>query len=159
MLLLLRILWLPSAVLAVTLGWIGLDRAMGWHGLQLLRVGRLLVLLGLVLAVWCAALFLLIGKGSPHPFVVKTKHLVTSGPYRYVRNPMMWGVGSIITGLAFWLGSVGLWFGFACFLLFVRCFVPGYEERDMERRFGEEYREYCRRVPRWWPRFSRPKTR
>jgi len=31
-------------------------------------------------------------------------------------------------------------------------FVPLYEERDMERRFGEEYREYCRRVPRWLPR-------
>jgi protein-S-isoprenylcysteine O-methyltransferase Ste14 len=46
-----------------------------------------------------------------------------------------------------------LWFGFAGFLLFVLFFVPYYEEHDMERRFGEEYRDYCRRVPRWWPRF------
>ena len=58
----------------------------------------------------------------------------------------------MLIGLAFWLGSVGLWIGFVCFLLFVRWFVQFYEEPDMERRFGEEYREYCRRVPRWFPR-------
>ena len=38
------------------------------------------------------------------------------------------------------------------FIAFILWFVPAYEERDMERRFGEEYRRYCEQVPRWWPR-------
>lgn len=148
----LRVLWLPLFVVGVTLAWLWLDRAMGWQGLRLPWAGVTLVVLGVGLAAWCAALFLKVGHGSPHPFVAKTTNLVTSGPYSYVRNPMMWGVGMILVGLALWLGSVGLWFGLAGFLLFVGWFVPGYEERDMQRRFGEEYAEYCRNVPRWWPR-------
>jgi protein-S-isoprenylcysteine O-methyltransferase Ste14 len=83
--------------------------------------------------------------------VKKTKRLVNVGPYGVVRNPMMWGIGTLLIGLALTLGSVGLWFGFVLFLLFISWFVLNYEEPDMERRFGEEYREYCRQTPRWWP--------
>ena len=150
---LLKFLWFPALILAVTLGWLWLDRAMGWRGLHRPWTGRILVFLGLALTSWCSILFRRIGKGTPHPFVAKTRHLVTSGPYRFTRNPMMWGVGTIIVGLALWLGSVGLWFGIGMFIVFVHLFIPYYEEPDMERRFGEEYREYCRQVPRWWPHF------
>jgi len=151
----LRILWLPALVLLVTLAWLWLDRLMGWKGVQLPWVAIPLAWLGAALIVWCAILFFRHGQGSPHPFVAKTKRLVTSGPYGVVRNPMMWGVGAEIVAVCLYLGSVGLWFGFACFLFFLHFFVPGYEERDMERRFGQEYREYCRRVPRWVPRLRR----
>lgn len=149
---LLRTLWLPAAVIGLVVFWLRLDRALGWRGLHLPWAGRGLVLAGALLVSLCFLLFLRLGRGSPHPFVAKTKRLVTAGPYGHVRNPMMWGVGAILVGLALWLGSVGLWIGFLLFLLFVSFFVPYYEERDMERRFGEEYRDYCRRVPRWFPR-------
>lgn len=152
---LLRFLWFPAAVILVTLAWLWLDSAVGWKGIHLPILGIPLVLAGSFLAAWCAHLFWHVGRGSPHPFTAKTKHLVTQGPYRVVRNPMMYGIGTILAGLALWLGSVGLWFGVAGFVLFVRWFVRAYEEPDMERRFGEEYRAYCRQVPRWWPRFRR----
>lgn len=151
---LLRFLWLLAAIVLAVLAWVWLDSAVGWRGLHLPWAGAALVLAGVLLAAWCAVLFARIGKGTPHPFTAKTKRLVTIGPYRYVRNPMMWGVGTIVVGLALWLGSVGLWFGFLCFLLFARWVVGAYEEPDMERRFGEEYRAYCRQVPRWWPRMG-----
>lgn len=150
---LLQFLWPPAAILGLIWFWLWLDRQMGWRGLHFPWLGRLLVLAGLLLVIWCNALFTSLGEGTAHPFTAKTKRLVIAGPYRYVRNPMVWGVGSLLVGLALWLGSVGLWFGFGGFVLFILFFVPYYEERDMERRFGEEYREYCRRVPRWWPRF------
>lgn len=147
----LRVLWLPAAVVALVLGWLLLDAEVGWRGIYLPRAGIIIVAAGALLSLWCAAILLVVGKGSPHPFVKKTKRLVTAGPYRVVRNPMMWGIGMLLIGLALALGSVGLWFGFVFFLLFIRWFVPNYEESDMERRFGEEYREYCRKTPRWWP--------
>ncbi|MBI1738934.1 MAG: isoprenylcysteine carboxylmethyltransferase family protein [Acidobacteria bacterium] len=155
---LLRFLWFPALVFSLVLGWLWLDRQMGWRGIQLRGLGGFLMLVGGLIISWCSILFASIGEGTPHPFTAKTKHLVIAGPYRFVRNPMMWGVGSVLVGLALYFGSVGLWFGLAGFLLFVFLFVPGYEERDMQRRFGEEYREYCRQVPRWWPRFPRPKS-
>jgi len=149
----LRFVWFPALVLSLVFFWLWLDRRMGWRGPHLPLLGFFLVAAGSLLASWCNLLFLDVGKGTAHPFTAKTKHLVIAGPYCYVRNPMMWGVGAILTGLALWLGSLGLWFGFATLVLFLSLFVPYYEERDMERRFGEEYREYCRRVPRWIPRF------
>lgn len=147
----LRILWLPTLVLLLTVGWVGLDHLLGWKGLRAPWVAIPLAWLGGALIVWCAALLLWRGRGSPHPFVAKTKRLVTSGPYGVVRNPMLWGVGAVFLALILYLGSVGLWFGFAGFVLFLYFYIPGYEERDMERRFGEEYRQYCRQVPRWVP--------
>ena len=149
---LLKAVFFPAAVLTVALGSLQLDRVFGWHGIRVAWAGRLLVLAGAALIAWCWVLFAGIGEGTPHPFVAKTKRLVIVGPYRYVRNPMMWGVGSVVAGLALWLGSAGVWLWFAATVLFVLWFVPNYEERDMERRFGEEYRQYCRQVPRWWPR-------
>ncbi len=59
---------------------------------------------------------------------------------------------AVLIGLALLVGSVGLWFGFALFLVFILWFVPLYEEPDMLRRFGDEYRGYCAEVPRWFPR-------
>jgi protein-S-isoprenylcysteine O-methyltransferase Ste14 len=153
----LRFVWFPALVLSVVFFWLRLDRRMGWHGPQAPLAGFFLVAAGCLLASWCNLLFLDIGKGTAHPFTAKTKHLVIAGPYRYVRNPMMWGVGALLAGTALWIGSLGLWFGVAMLVLFLSFFVPYYEEPDMERRFGEEYRDYCRRVPRWIPRFrSKP---
>ncbi len=148
----LRVIWLPGAVLVATLFWIWLDFHMGWKGPQAIWPGIVLIVLGQGLALWCAALFLLRGRGSPHPFVVKTQNLVIVGPFKVVRNPMMWGVAATLVGLCLLLGSASLWIGFGCFLLVVYWFVRLYEEPDLERRFGEAYRAYCRQVPRWLPR-------
>lgn len=151
MLELLRFIGFPLLVLGVALSWLWLDRVTGWEGVRAPGAGATLVLLGSLLILWCTVLFAELGRGTPHPFAAKTKRLVASGPYSIVRNPMMWGVGSVLVGTALWVGSLGLWFGLALFVGFLLWFVPCYEEPDMQRRFGEEYREYCTRVPRWLP--------
>jgi protein-S-isoprenylcysteine O-methyltransferase Ste14 len=151
----LRAVLFPLTIFAVVTSCWRLDAWFGWSGVHLPAVGAPLALVGLALIVWCNVLFLELGRGTAHPFAAKTQKLVIAGPYRYVRNPMMWGVGSLLAGSALWLGSAGLWVALGFFLTFILLFVPLYEERDMERRFGEAYRDYCRRVPRWLPRLPR----
>lgn len=155
---LIRFLLFPTAILSVTLAWLWLDLAMGWKGPHWPRLGVALLLAGTALISWCCWLFADRGHGTPHPFAAKTRALVTVGPYAWVRNPMMWAVGCVVVGLALWIGSVGLWLGLIGFILWIRWFVPGWEERDMQKRFGDQYLEYCRRVPRWWPRFPADKS-
>jgi len=149
----LHFLWLGGIVFGLVLLALWLDRRMGWQGLQATVPGAALTATGLAMMLWCIFLFVHLARGTPHPFAAKTKRLVVVGPYRYVRNPMAWGGFTLVAGTALWSGSVGLWFFLGLLMLFVRWFVPYYEEPDMERRFGEEYRDYCRRVPRWLPRF------
>lgn len=147
-------LWYPVAVVLVFWGFARLDPLLG-PGIRAPLAGWILLSAGLGLAGWCCWLLVGRGRGTPHPFAAKTQRLVTDGPYGVVRNPMMWAVGAILAGLALVRGSSGLLIGWAAFLVYIPLFIRFYEERDMLRRFGEDYREYCRRVPRWWPRLRR----
>ncbi|MET0735522.1 MAG: isoprenylcysteine carboxylmethyltransferase family protein [Microbacterium sp.] len=89
--------------------------------------------------------------GTPAP-PVPTTHLVITGPYRHVRNPMYVAVLAIILGQALLFGSwwTVLYAGVA--FLAVALFVRGYEEPTLERVYGDEYREYQRNVRGWIPR-------
>lgn len=115
--------------------------------------GFVLVVAGVALYLICAFWgFALRGKGTPAP-IDPPKKLVMEGPYRIVRNPMYWSVLFVMLGEALVfrslpLAEIGCVF-FACAALF----VVAYEEPSLRVKFGAEYEEYCRRVPRWIPRF------
>lgn len=74
---------------------------------------------------------------------------VKSGPYKFSRNPLYLGIIGIILGLALLFGSPnGVIFSFLVFLswdLYARLF----EEKTLERKFGEDYLQYKQEVPRW----------
>jgi protein-S-isoprenylcysteine O-methyltransferase Ste14 len=76
------------------------------------------------------------------------------GPYGVVRNPMYWSVASVMLGEAAVFHSLALAELAVAFFAGVNLFVLFYEEPALRRKFGEEYEEYCRRVPRWLPRFK-----
>ena len=78
--------------------------------------------------------------------------LVVSGPYAYVRNPLLLGVFLILAGESFFFGSlwIGLWA--LCFLSFKHWYLKRVEEPALAARFGHEYLEYYRNVPRWIPK-------
>jgi protein-S-isoprenylcysteine O-methyltransferase Ste14 len=97
------------------------------------------------------ARFALQGLGTPAP-VAPTEHLVVTGLYRHVRNPMYLAVGALIAGQALILGRPVLLLYAALFGAVVFAFVRGYEEPALTRQFGEEYAAYRRAVPGWWPR-------
>lgn len=109
--------------------------------------GAGLILAGLGLILWSAWWF----RRRQTPIVPGNAPLamITDGPYRLSRNPIYAGMLLIITGLAFAMGSltpflvVTLLFG----LLRDLFVVP--EERIMEEEFGDQWRDYTKRVRRW----------
>jgi len=84
---------------------------------------------------------------SPRKFVVL-------GPYRYVRNPMIIGVLFILVGEALLLHSALIAAWMVVFFLLNAIYFPAIEEKDLEHRFGNPYREYMKNVRRWIPRLS-----
>ena len=115
------------------------------------RLGALLTLIGWAVLLWCARDFAVRGRGTPGPYD-PTRALVTSGLYRYVRNPMYVGVLTAVLGQAIWYRSRNVAiYALIAFVAF-HAVVIVYEEPTLRRVFGEEYAEYCRRVPRWVPK-------
>lgn len=117
-----------------------------------LPVAALLVLAGVAFLLVSFARFALAG-GTPAP-TEPTQRLVVEGPYRFVRNPMYLAVAAIILGQALLFGSWWTLGYLALVLVAVVLFVRGYEEPTLERRYGEQYRQYRRNVPGWWPRVT-----
>ncbi|HUC52837.1 MAG TPA: isoprenylcysteine carboxylmethyltransferase family protein [Candidatus Cybelea sp.] len=114
--------------------------------------GWLLIAAGMALYFACAFWgFAVRGKGTPLP-LDPPKKLVVEGPYRIVRNPMYWAVGSVVVGEAAIFHSVALRDLAAVFAVAVLVVVLLFEEPELRRKFGEEYEQYCQRVPRWLPR-------
>ena len=124
-----------------------------FFGLTVCRfAGGVLIGLGAPVLLECFARFALRGLGTPAP-VFPTRHLVITGMYRYVRNPMYIAVLATIFGQALLFGSVALLgYGALVWLLF-HLFVLVYEEPKLRATFGDEYASYCAKVPRWIPHF------
>jgi protein-S-isoprenylcysteine O-methyltransferase Ste14 len=99
------------------------------------------------------ARFALRGKGTPAP-VLPTRHLVVSGLYRHVRNPMYVAVVSAIVGQGLLFGDLRvIAYGLLLWIVF-HLFVVGYEEPTLRRTFGAEYAAFAENVPRWIPRLG-----
>ncbi len=78
--------------------------------------------------------------------------LVTGGIYRWVRNPMYVGLGLILAGLGIALQSEWTLLLLVPFALVMHFGVVRREERYLEAKFGDAYRAYMSKVPRYgWP--------
>ena len=113
--------------------------------------GALLMLAGLAMLAWTVTLFIRVGRGTLAPWD-PTRRLVVRGPYARVRNPMISGVLAILLGEALASGASPLWTWAALFLAINHTYFVLSEEPGLARRFGAEYAEYKRHVPRWIPR-------
>jgi len=113
--------------------------------------GAVLMFAGLRLAYETMSLFGTKGEGTLAPWD-PTRKLVVLGPYRRVRNPMISGVCLILLGEAALLGSTAILIELGIFAAANALWMPLVEEPGLVRRFGDEYLEYRRAVPRWIPR-------
>jgi protein-S-isoprenylcysteine O-methyltransferase Ste14 len=78
-----------------------------------------------------------------------TTALVTSGPYRFTRNPMYLGMSFLYIAFAFAFGVIWALAFLPAVIVMVDRFVIAREEPYLEQKFGQSYRAYKARVRRW----------
>jgi protein-S-isoprenylcysteine O-methyltransferase Ste14 len=90
-------------------------------------------------------------RASPGPFLELRpgQTLLTPGPYAASRNPMFLFELTFWFGWALFYGSIAVLIGFLLWLAMFQFVIVPWEERDLEARFGDAYRAYKARVPRW----------
>jgi len=132
--------------------WLGLPALL--PGIVGASLGALFLVVGGSLCGWCVARFLK-ARGTPVP-LNPPDELIVSGPYAWVRNPMLTGVFGGLVGLGLLLHSVGIALIWTpAYALVHLAELKWVEEPELERRFGASYREYRARVPMFIPRLRR----
>jgi protein-S-isoprenylcysteine O-methyltransferase Ste14 len=116
----------------------------------------ILLLCGLGFAAWSNIALRVIGRGGPtdgfdQVISPRTQKLVTSGPYRYTRNPMAFGTFLNYLALALALNSAVLVVFIALMMPVALAYIRRYEEQRLARDFGDEFTEYAKRVPMFFP--------
>ena len=119
-------------------------------------IGAGLAVIGLVTYTACAAWLMVNGRG-PYVELDPPKQFVSSGPYRWCRNPVAASVLITILGEALYFASPALLGLFIVGIGLAQAQVVLIEEPLLQRRFGTEYEQYCRTVPRWLP-WGRPRV-
>ena len=119
------------------------ERTVGWEQF----IGLLFVAAGVGVMCFAAATFSARDTtrnpyGEPTAFVVQQ-------PYTWTRNPMYLGLATTLFGLAIFFGSIVMLLAPAVFIAVIDRMVIPREEETMERRFGQDYRDYTYRVRRW----------
>lgn len=127
-----------------------------WIG-SVWRVAAAVVLavVGISLSVWSIVYMKRKGDGNPldafgHEVAPRTKHLMTSGPYRLSRNPMLTGSFVYYAGVCvlLWTWQALLVFAAVIVIMLVQVHT---EEKRLRNDFGDEYEAYCRRTGRFLP--------
>ena len=117
-------------------------------------IAVLLVVSGLALSIYSIVYMRVVGKGNPfdaygHEVAPRTKHLMTNGPYRLCRNPMLLGIYIYDVGILLWLWSVWPLAIFLVEVILLTLQVRS-EEKRLEKDFGFEYLNYRQRVGRYF---------
>ena len=113
-----------------------------------------LIAVGVVVTAWSAIHFLKV-EGTPVPFNPPPR-VVKSGPYRYARNPMVTGVFILLFGIGLAVDSVSLVCFFTPLYVLINVWeLKQIEEPELVKRLGDEYVEYRKRTPMFFPGLRR----
>ena len=114
-----------------------------------------LAVVGIGLSVWSIVYMKNVGKGNPmdafnHEVAPRTVNLMTDGPYRICRNPMLLGVFIYYIGLLICLAS---WKAVIVFVIYFAIMMVqvNREEKRLEEDFGDAYKEYCKNTKKLIP--------
>ena len=113
-------------------------------------IGIGIFLVGVALRIWA--------QQHLHHRLRVHKELTTTGPYKFIRNPLY--IGNIMIGISvtiiselLWLIPVTLFWCIGTYSIVIR-----YEEARLLNRYGDAYRRYLLEVPRWFPKMARLKN-
>lgn len=123
-------------------------------------VGVIFVLIGAVFMVWSNIDMVKIGRGCPTDgFNIalgeRTKKLIVQGPYKYTRNPMLFGTFVFYVGLALLFNSYSALIVPIVFISYMVWHVKKFEEPRLYNDFKDEYVEYKKRTPLLFPKFKK----
>ena len=123
-------------------------------------VGAIFVLIGAVFMVWSNIDMVKIGRGCPTDgFNIalgeRTKRLIVQGPYKYTRNPMLFGTFVFYVGLALLFNSYSALIVPIVFISYMVWHVKKFEEPRLYNDFKDEYVEYKKRTPLLFPKFRK----
>jgi protein-S-isoprenylcysteine O-methyltransferase Ste14 len=112
----------------------------------------ILMLIGFIFLIWSNLYLFQVGKGGPADAMgvaisPRTKKLVISGPYRYCRNPMVFGAFTVYLSIVIYLNSVA---GLIALVILFFCaviYLKNSEEKRLLKDFGPDYTEYREKVP------------
>jgi protein-S-isoprenylcysteine O-methyltransferase Ste14 len=110
--------------------------------------GVVLIVIGLVIAVSGVLTFRL-QRAEIAPSSEKHSTLVASGPFKLTRNPMYLGLVVIGVGAALMAGTWLMWLVPVIVFLLDEFVIIPFEERSVERAYGDAFRAYKARVRRW----------
>ena len=117
-------------------------------------LSALLFIVGIPWVVWAVLWQLWKGKGTPVP-AVPTKNFLQSGPYHYCRNPMMLGFFLYLSGWAAVFNRTGSWIAVVVLVILLILEIKFIEEKELQERFGDAYREYKKETPFFLPKLKR----
>jgi protein-S-isoprenylcysteine O-methyltransferase Ste14 len=111
-------------------------------------IGAVFLSAGLGVSIYHSRLFKK-EKANIMTFGVPTK-IVKSGLFKYSRNPMYLGFVLALLGAAFlYQAALSSFLLVAIFWFIADRWYIRYEEKEMLKKFGDEYRQYCKETPRW----------
>jgi protein-S-isoprenylcysteine O-methyltransferase Ste14 len=119
-------------------------------------ISSLIFIVGVWFAAWSNIYLLKIGEGGPFhglglSISPQTKKLVTIGPYRYSRNPMVFGAFTLYLSIVLYLNSIIGLILITVFLLLGVSYLKFSEEKRLIKDFGDEYIAYRKKVPMIFP--------
>jgi protein-S-isoprenylcysteine O-methyltransferase Ste14 len=120
----------------------------------------LLLAIGLVYGIWSVIIQNTVGQGGPVEIgnieiSPKTKNLVVTGPYKYTRNPMLFGTLLIYLAFALFMNSITAVVLISVIFIIMLTVVVKMEERRLLKDFGRQYEEYRKKVSKFIPWFQR----
>jgi protein-S-isoprenylcysteine O-methyltransferase Ste14 len=128
-----------------------IERNVSIKNLATLSAGFIIMCIGVFIMSMTISGFIRIGKGTLAPWS-PTRKLVVTGMYAYVRNPMITGVLVVLIGESTAIMSLNIFIWAVVFFIVNNIYFLVYEEPDLAKKFGDEYLDYKRNVPRWIPR-------
>lgn len=114
-------------------------------------VGSTVWILAMLFALFSAVYLLMPGRSCPAPYEAGGSFSV-SGPYRYMRNPLMLAVVIALWGEAVYLERLALLIYAFVFTWATHFWVLFFEEPALRKRLKTTYLDYQKAVPRWFPR-------